>query len=287
MLNAYTFLIYNIFMIEKYYFEFSKIYGRIMRLELQMKKKLIASVLNFYKEDVIDVFSKFFSNKERLQRYKHKSGNSFLAIIKNPQIKKNSVKFIKLVNIMYLSDILFIVLCCEQFRKEDIIKNFYYKIPEKYGVLTKSRNILLDLRNVIAHYNFKDFTQNKKEYLETLVLFESCMERNINGFKQFPKFATKPSIKAILLNIKNDRPDLFDINPNKDDEMEYYYNKHRVLLDLCDDIALYNGYEPEDLPSPWTVLRQMYSINHAEREIINDNNIDIYNLPLFKDLKKH
>ena len=284
MLNAYTFLMYNIYMIEKYYFEFSKIYGRIMRLELQMKKKVISSVISYYKEDVINVFNKFFNNKDRLQRYKNKSGNSFLAILKNPQIKKDSIKFIRLVNIMYLSDILFMVLCCEQFRKNEIINNFYYTIPQKYGILTKSRNNLLNLRNVIAHYNFKDFEQNKKDYLNTLVLFESYMERNISGFKQFPKFSSKPSVKSILLEINKVRPDLFQIDPTKDDELEYYYNKHRILLDLCDDIALYNGYEPQDLPSPWTVLRQMYSIIHDNKEL-KQNNFDIYNLPLFKDLK--
>lgn len=285
MLYAYTFLIYNIFMLDKYYFEFSKIYCRIMRLELQMKRKLVDSLLKYYDEDIMDVFSKFFNNKDRLQRYNHKSGNSFRAIINNPQITKNSTKFTKIVNIMYLSDILFIVLCCKQFRKIEILKSFYYSIPEKYGILRNSRNTLLDLRNVIAHYNFKDYEQNKKEYLNTLSLFETYMERNINGFKQFPKFSTKPSVKSILVEIKKVRPDLFEINLNRDDEMEYYYNKHRVLLDLCDDIALYNGYEPKDLPSPWTVFRQMYSINHDDKETKIEN-IDIYNLPLFKNLNE-
>ena len=38
-------------------------------------------------------------------------------------------------------------------------------------------------------------------------------------------------------------------------------------MDLCDDIALYNGYEPKELPSPWTILRQMYSIKHDSKPI--------------------
>lgn len=49
-----------IIMLDKYYFEFSKIYGRLMRLEMQMKKMLISSVLAYYKDDVIKVFEKFF-----------------------------------------------------------------------------------------------------------------------------------------------------------------------------------------------------------------------------------
>ena len=61
--------------------------------------------------------------------------------------------------------------------------------------------------------------------------------------------------------------------------MEYFYNKHRVLMDLCDDIAMYNGYMPQELPSPWTILRQMYAIKHDNKAV---EQIDIYSLPLFK-----
>ena len=66
--------------------------------------------------------------------------------------------------------------------------------------------------------------------------------------------------------------------------MEYYCNKHRVLLDLCDDIALFNGYTPSELPSPWTVLRQMYAINQNNK-IAEPSDINIYDLPLFNHLK--
>ena len=252
-----------------------------MRLEIQMKRLLISSVLPYYKDDVIKIFGKFFYNNERLKRYNHKNGNSFLAILKNPQIAHGSQKFIQLVNIMFLSDILFMVLCCEQFRREEIVKKFYFKVPEKFGKLVRSRTLLTDLRNAIAHYNFKDYDQNRLEYLDTLLLFEIHIGRNIKGVLELPKFKDKPSIRMILLSIKQLRPDLLDIDPAKDDEMEYFYNKHRVLMDLCDDIALYNGYETKELPSPWTILREMYSI---KRDIRITENFDIYTLPLFKSL---
>lgn len=253
-----------------------------MRLEMQLKKMLISSVIAYYKDDVINVFEKFFYNKNRLSRYAYKDGNSFLAILKNPQITKGSQKFIQLVNIMYLSDILFMVLCCEQFRREEIINNFYFKVPEKYGKLMSSRQKLLDLRNDIAHYNFKDYEQNRQEYLDVLLMFEVHMGRNIKGVIEFPHFTEKPSVRTILLAIKDLRPDLLDIDFNKDDEMEYFYNKHRVLMDLCDDIAMYNGYKPQELPSPWTILRQMYAIKHDNKAI---EQIDIYSLPLFNQNK--
>lgn len=158
---------------EKYLQEFSEIYCRLMRLEITIKRKLIAALLPYYKENIILVFEKFFFNKTRLKRYDNKSGNVFLSVLKNPQISKSSLKFIKLVNSMYLSDILFIILCCEQFRQDDIIKNFYSKIPVKYGELVKERNILLELRNTIAHYNIKNFEQNKYKYLKVLQMFET------------------------------------------------------------------------------------------------------------------
>ena len=157
---------------EKYFQEFSDVYCRLMRLEILMKKKLISSLLAYYKEDIIKEFDKFFFNKTRLQRYDNKIGNSFLSILKNPQITKDSKKFIKLINIMYLSDVLFIALCCEQFRKQEIIEKFYANIPEKYGNLIKNRQILLDLRNTIAHYNIRDYIQNKNQYLSVLEMFE-------------------------------------------------------------------------------------------------------------------
>ena len=254
-----------------------------MRLEMQIKQRLISSVLSYYKDDVIKTFEKFFYNKDRLNRYNHKTGNSFLAILKNPQITKESQKFIKLINIMFLSDILFIVLCCEQFRKDEIVKNFYFKIPDKFGKLTKSRLLLTELRNSIAHYNFKDYEQNKYDYLDALLSFEICMGRNIKGIQEFPRFDYKPSVRAILLAIKNLRPDLLEIDINKDDEMEYYYNKHRVLMDLCDDIALYNGYETKDLPSPWTILREMYAI---KKNLKSEEKVDINSLPLFSSLNE-
>lgn len=268
-------------MIEKYYFEFSKIYCRLMRLEIQIKRMLISSLLSYYKDDIIQTFYKFLHNKDRLKRYSSQKGNAILAILKNPQTS-NPHKFKNIINKLYLSDLLFIVLYCEQFQKAEITNNFYFKVPEKFGTLISARQLLLDLRNTIAHYNFKNYEQNKYDYLEALLAFEIHMGKNIKGILEFPKFNEKPSIKTILLSIKQLRPDLLDIDWYKDDEMEYFYNKHRVLMDLCDEIALYNGYESKDLPSPWTILRQMYTIKQGDKTADTKELSDYHSLPLFK-----
>lgn len=283
---AYTFFMYYLRMIEKYYFEFSKTYCRLMRLELLIKNKLISSLLAYYKEDIIGVFKRFFYNKDRLKRYNYSSGNAFLAILNNPQLK-SSQKFKHLISKMYLSDLLVMILQCEQFQKTEITGNFYNNIPDKFSILISAKTNLLELRNGIAHYNFRDFEKNRSIYLESLKLFEIYIGRNIKGITELPKFEEKPSIRVILLSIKEIRPDLLEIDANKDDEMEYYYNKHRVLMDLCDDIAIFNGYDTSELPSPWTILRQMYYLKQEiKKEQSKDvSEIDIFSLPLFKNLK--
>ena len=280
LLHIHFFNVNICVMINKYYFEFSKLYGRMMRLEILMKHSLINSVISYYNDDSLKIFNKFFYNKKRQERYQNNKGNSFLAILKNPQLIDRQ-KFIQLVNIMYFSDILFLVLCCKEFFVPEITKKFYHQVPEKFSRLVKARHVLQDLRNVIAHYNFKDYEQNKQCYVEALLLFEIHMGQNIKGVIQFPKFNQKPTIQTILQAIKDVRPDLFEIDINRDDEIEYFYNKHRILLDLCDDIALFNNYEPQELPSPWTVLRQMYAI----KKFSKNSNINVYETPLFIDLK--
>ncbi len=270
---------------DKYYFEFTKLYGRLMRLELRIKQQLIKSLLPVYKENILNTFNKFFTNKNRLERYQTTTGNIILSILKNPQITDIN-KFKKLINKLYLSDILVLVLNCKQFQLDEISNAFYYKKPEKYSFLINAKQDLQNLRNSVAHYNFKDYEQNKNVYNEALLIFEEYIGSSFRGFI-LPKFNEKPSIKTILLHIKQYRPDLFDINLNKDDEYEYYYNKHRILLDLCDEISMLNGYNIQELPSPWTILRQMYLIKKEDSKSQEQQEVDINLLPLFKTLSDY
>ena len=49
---------------------------------------------------------------------------------------------------------------------------------------------------------------------------------------------------------------------------------------LCDEIAIYKGYkgyETKELPSPWTIIRQMYAINKDKRKF----NFSFLQLKLF------
>lgn len=243
--------------INKYYFEFSRLYIRIMRLETNIKQNLIHSLLPFYKDDIINVFSNFFNNKKRLQRYQFENINRLSSILKNPQITSDSKKFITIINnVLYLSDLIFIFLYCKQFRNPEIIKKFYYNIPEKYEKLISNRQLLLDLRNSIAHFKFKDFQSHKNEYMNALKTYESYIGHNIPGITILPDLSFKPSLKEILNVIYILNPSLFD----KNTENKYNCNRDRLLLEICDEIALYNGYEVEELHSPWSILREKYRV---------------------------
>ncbi len=237
-----------------------------MNLELLMKNKVISSMLPFYKEQIITVMYKFFTEKHRLERYNNKSGNIILSILRNNQTLAIN-KFKYLINILYLSDMLVLILNCKEFYPEEITNNFYLIRPEKFGILIEAKENLTNLRNVVAHYNFKDYKKNRNEYLDALFLFEKYIGQNIFGLKTLPVFDSKPSIKNIIEKIAELKPDLFDINIKDENEIEYSYNKHRILLDLCDDIAFSNGYRTEELPSPWTILREMYSFKKQFKKL--------------------
>ena len=243
--------------INKYYFQFSRFYIRIMRLETNIKNGLINSLLPYYKEDIINQFNNFFTNKKRLERYKNKDINKISSIIKNPQINSNSKKFISLINnVLYLSDLIFIFLYCEQFRKSEIIDKFYYNVPQKYEKLISAKENLLSLRNTIAHFKFKDFQVHKNEYLEALKIYEFHIGQNLPGINSIPILNYKPSLKEILETVYKINPSLLSSN----EDINFNCNKDRLLLEICDEIALYNGYEVEELHSPWSILREKYRV---------------------------
>lgn len=92
------------------------------------------------------------------------------------------------------------------------------------------------------------------------------MGHNTKGIKELPYFESKPTTKSILESIVKLRPDLLDITIKDTQVMEYHCNKYRVLLELFDEIALYNSYTISELPSPWTVLREMYNLKKSIKQ---------------------
>ena len=118
-------------MIEKYWLEFSKIYARLMRLELTIKHNAYLAIKEHYGENALNEFIKFFQNKRRQQRYTNDRKNKLDYIINHPQ-KTQLQKMKLLINELYLSDMLNLILKTTQFKIKEIDEIFYNKIPKKY-----------------------------------------------------------------------------------------------------------------------------------------------------------
>jgi len=242
---------------KKYEIEFSKIYKRLMALEIIIKNKAINSIISVHGDDCLNQFLNFFNGKEIKKHYSNIKENKIDKILKYTLSDRE--KFKKLIKLIYLNDILKLILTYKQFCNDDIARLFYAKKPqnrESFEILKTSRFDIRDLRNDIAHYNFERYEQNKPKYLKTLMLFEIHLGSAIAILHEIPEFDKKPCIKDILLKIKELRPELFE--PQED--QEYHYNKDRILIDLFDDLAVINNWQYNELPSPWSILRQKYDM---------------------------
>ena len=148
-------------MYKKYSFEFSKIYKRLMELEIVIRQGLLHSINLNYGDEGYDIFSAFFLNENIKKKY------------------------------------------------------------EKYNL----------------------------KFIRALVFFEVHLGCSIHKLHFLEKFNKKPSTSDILIALYTIEPQLF-----------YKGNNDRLLLDLFDDIAVINGWNYNNLPSPWTIFRQKYAL---------------------------
>lgn len=271
-------------MIDFYWYEFSKIYARLMRLEIQIKRNIVFAVQKNYGNNSYNRFICFFQdNKKRRKRYTYDNKCKFDEIINNSKFT-NDEKFYKLVNILYLSDLLNMVLKTTQFKTLAIANDFYYKVPENISVLKDEMKNLVDLRNCIAHYKFEEYEHNKEKFLDSLFLFEIHLGHNIAGLLELPKIK-RPTTKSILNAIYDIKPELIlNLQEKCNPKDALYFNQHRMLLTLFDDIAIYNGMKSSKLPSPWSILREMFRLKAEIKP--KTPQIQIEDLPLFKALEE-
>jgi hypothetical protein len=160
---------------------------------------------------------------------------------------------------LYLSDLLGILNYKAYYRDKLLIKNLYYKKPNHNDV-KKSLACLSSLRNCVMHFNFKQFSKNRKNYINAIIFFENhlnCFMRKINYIDGFDN----PTVKGILEVLYLHYPDIFEEND-------------RLLCDVFDDIAILNGRQADELPQYWSILRQKYELlrkaGKIKPEITND-----------------
>lgn len=275
--------IFFMYEFEEFEYEFSKIYKRLLRLELLIKTKIIGTSLAVYKDDVMLKFSKFFNNEKIYGKYwnEAKSKNSFLAF-RDERSMPNSLKFSSIIKILTLRHLLHFIFTEESFRNPEIANSFYEKEQVNFKELKNAKQSLIYLRNYIAHFNFKEYKDNKKEYLQALLLYEISIGCSLGKCDSIPNnLGNKPSMPKIIETIYELAPELFQ----KDvPHSAFPYNKDRMIVDMYEDIAVLNGYDYGELKSQWDVIREKYKFNSKKaKEGITNLETDSQ-LNLFEDI---
>ena len=243
-------------MYKKYSLEFSKIYKRLMELEIVIKQNLFNSINMTYGNDGYDKFSAFFLQDKIKQRYKEKGKYTLEVIYKHPDLPKH-MKLEKSLNCLYLSDLLKILVDIKEFHSDKRLTGwFYLNAPDDLNVLKIRKGQIIKLRNCIAHYDISKYEKNHPKFTRALIFFEVHLGCSIHKIHSLKKFDKKPSTSDILIALYTIEPRLFDKGKSDD----FPYDRDRLLLDLFDDLAVINGWDYNSLPSPWTILRQKYAL---------------------------
>jgi len=239
-----------------YLIEFSKIYKRLMELEICLKNKIYDSIITTYPDTFYEKIEPFFIQENICKKHYKKKTNELLDILNNPTYSKKE-KFKEALDLLYLSDILKLLVEEETYYTDKKLTDLLYETkPQDFNYLKYCKGFLCLLRNNIAHYNYKDYEKKRKKYIKALVYFETHIGCSLKKLHELPKLSHKPSVNEILKAIYQIEPALF---AKKDSPELTKVNKDRYLCDLYDDLAIINGWNYNELPSHWTILRSKYS----------------------------
>ena len=232
-------------MINYDYIEFSKIYKRVMDVELKIKRqykialkiaypnKMFYRLIPYLKNRCI---GRYMTGKDKARRDKIKD---LIASKKSEEEKMN-----KFIDMAYLSDLVTMLTEYKLLYQNVKFTDNFYRTTVNFNDIKKYGSILKSLRNKIMHFQIIDYKQSKidnlnaLEFWEKILLCENCFMYKI----QVPS----PTIKNILQGMKDHCPDFDTAND-------------RYLCDVFDDIAFINGVSVDKLPKYWSIGRQIYN----------------------------
>lgn len=228
------------------YREFSKIYKRVMDVELKLKRqykialkiafpeKMFYRLVPYLQENLV---SRYIVGKGKQRRDKIKD---LISAHKSEEYKMN-----KFIDMAYLSDLIQMLSSYKRLYQDNRFTDNFYRTKVNFNDVKQYGSALVKLRNVIMHFQIDNYKLFKIEnlkalaYWEQILLCENCYIHNIT--------ISNPSIKNILLAMKEHCIDFDNLSD-------------RYLCDTFDDIALLNGVAVEKLPKYWSIGRQIYEI---------------------------
>lgn len=224
--------------------EFAAYYKRIIRVERYLKDLIYEKYIEIHGDKAyLYIYNRYLTNLKNRQNTKDKT---FLNIFKDNK-KDNAKKLEISIDKMYISEVL-AMLSHSVFLKDKVRKNFFNK--ETHTNKNDFRRIakcLKDFRNCICHYDIKQFSIEKSNFVKALIYFEkivNCKYRFTLG--SLETLEHKLSISSILKYIYDTHPEYF-----KDD---------RILVNVFDDIARLLDFRTDNLPQYKSIIRQKFKI---------------------------
>lgn len=238
---------------EKYeIIEFSKIYKRIMEIELTLKARVKHSLSVTYPNKMfyrLIPFLKSIPHNKYIAKTKKNINRDRINDIINSN-KTEEEKLDKLLNIIYLSDLLLMLAEYKQlFSDRKFINYLYYKKVD-HNYIKKYAVQLRNLRNTVMHFDINNYLNNKKLYLEALNFWENLLFCTNSFIHELPQ--VKPKTMTILKLIAKECPEILEMDD-------------RIICDVFDDIAFINGLPISELPPYWSIGRGIYEIKRRNK----------------------
>lgn len=233
---------------EKYeIIEFSKIYKRIMEIELTLKARVKHSLSVTYPNKMFYRLIPFLQsiphNKYITKTKKNINRDRINDIINSKNTEES--KLDKILNIIYLSDLLLMLAEYKQLFSDRKFINYLYYKKVNHNYIKKYAVPLRQLRNTVMHFDIYNYLSNKKIYLEALTFWEQLLFCSNSFIHELPQI--KPKTATILKLMAKECPEILEMND-------------RIICDIFDDIAFINGLPISKLPSYWTIGRGIYNI---------------------------
>lgn len=235
--------------------EFSKIYRRLLNIEISLKDNFFNVMKKVHNDKLffrIIPYVKILIKSTRYQYSKSKNGITYTCdfledILQSKNCDDDKLK--QTLNKLYLKDFLGMLTDYKMVYKNPNFKKCFYHVIPNFDELKKYAAGLCHLRNAIMHFNFSDFEKNRKHYICTLNYWEQKIHCRNTFIHNLPSI--QPTVKNILNIIKIHYPEIFS-------------GYDRDLCDMYDDIAIINGLPIDDLPQYWSILRQKYILKSAK-----------------------
>ena len=234
--------------------EFSKVYKRVLDVEITLKQKMLFALTTAYPKNEFSRLIPYLKIQVSHKKYIQNGRDRIEDLINSN--KPQQERLISFLNIAYLIDVLNILSNYQKVVKDKNFRSIFYQVPPDLNILKKQASSLNLLRNSIMHFDFKTYSQNKLKWLEALTYWEKLLTSpNMKCIHDISPIK-RPTVAPILRALSEVYPDFLMLSD-------------RLVCDMFDDAAFVNGWDVKDLPEYWTIGRQLYNLKR-DNKILTD-----------------